>query len=1295
MATNLETIRRIKIEAQVSGVEQATARLNDTSRAIGTMEGAVARARRAYDPLFTATERLAAVQRTATLAVAAGNLTQEEASRLYEQAANKITGYGRELERVTRLEIQARAAREASARAVAQANQGALNQRLGVGAGPARDYEADFRAAAIAADALQGRLVPLIGIQQRYLAVLAEIGGAQRAGIITTEQAIDARVREAASYQRNLDTIERTKAAAAAANQTAINQRFGIGAAPSRDAAADFQAAATAADNLRARYSPLFAAQRQYLAALAEIKEASKAGILTENERAAALERTKAAFAAQVTGIRGSEGGGNGRLNAYQAQNLFYQGTDVVASLASGMPLSTIALQQGGQIAPTFMGPGGASVRGIASQAGDALGGLAARIGIAGGALGAFTTALVAAGAAGLSYAASQKELERSLIGRGRASGSTADQINRIANENAGPGNVSVRQAREMGAEFANTGRIGSEMYGSLIRSARDYAATTGQELPGAQKALAEAFADPANGASALNKQLGFLNATSAESIERLARQGDRLGAQRALMDAYSTSLTKARDLTSGWGVVTEAVGNTVSDMWDKIGKAVANSFTGGETLEARLTEARRLLAEAQGAQGGVVDRLTGNATSEAQRLQGVIGGLQAQIAQRDAQNAAARRNQRDIEIKSLVDGYNQSGQALKRLEDDAKNVARALREGVLDPEGRSLRTMTALQEAARQIKSDMAAGGAAYADAVRAAGFENRNVGTTGVALQRAQIEEQAQNKSIAATRDTQDASDLFAKLQSIEVERVTRLNTLLKETENQAANAGGALARVSGSLREQIIGAARGSVTPGIIAGIANKESSNNPNVGFSRSLGEDGRPSSAYGLGQITKGTAEEAVRRGYLPQGFDRTDTSTMAQGIAGVLAMKIDQAGGDVTAGLMAYRGSKDASINRAYAAEVMRKAGQFGDVSSTGLVKDQDALNRGQRDAAENLKNLTRNYGENGAALELEAARRQKYNELLDRGVPAAEAASIAFSGMTDKIVQLGRSAKEIQFQRDLEFERAQLGRSSLDQSVYSQVRSRYGDTTSAEAQGAIGNLREIGMMKEARGAFQDTFGGVVSSLSRGSTAAQAFSQALSRLGDKLITMGTDALGGLLFGGGKGGGGGILGSLVSSLAGGAGGIDAGVTSWMPKFADGGMLSGPGGPRSDNLLVRASPGEYIVNAESASKYRSMLDAINSSGLDSLHRFAEGGMVPYGPSVESLSARAYAYVPPSGGASIASQSSYTNAPVISIDARGSNLTEAQIHGAVVQALAANNLERDRTQFERSEAYRRMAG
>ncbi|KMO15770.1 phage tail length tape measure family protein [Methylobacterium indicum] len=1183
MATNIETIRRITIEARTAGVEQANARLTDTTRAIGTMEGAVARVRRSFDPLFAPMERLTGVARTLQLAVASGNISQDEANRLYDLASAKITNLGRAMESASR----------------AQQQWSALSQA---------------------------------GRQQ----------------------------------------LQQVQAAStlSAANRSAAERLGGLGYTGG-SAFSDAQKRAQAA-----QVDPLAAAQQKRDEQLEKANAALKAGAISEEAHARSVAYTTATYNAQETAVRRfiantDASGKAAKLSAYELQNLGYQANDVFSSLASGISVQQTLAQQGPQIFQILQGSNGGLKGGISAIGGVALSAGRALIGF-GGALAGTTVALIAAAAAGNSYANSMMAVDRAVAGRGRASGSTAQQIIETAAANADAGKVSVRQAREMASEFASTGRIGSEMYGSLIRTAKDYAATTGQDLPTASKALAEAFADPAAGASALNKQLGFLNAASAESIERLARQGDRLGAQRALMDAYSTSLTKARDLTSGWGVVTEAVGSTVSDMWDKIGKAVANSFTGGETLEARLTEARRLLSEAQGAQGGVVDRLTGNATSEVQRLQGVIGGLQAQIAQRDAQNAAARRNQRDMEIKSLVDGYNQSGQALKRLEDDAKNVARALREGVLDPEGRSLRTMTSLQEAARQIKSDMAAGGAAYADAVRAAGFENRNVGTTGVALQRAQIEEQAQNKALAATRDTQDASELFAKLQSIEIERVTRLNTLLKETENQAANAGGALARVSGSLREQIIGAARGSVTPGIIAGIAGKESSNNPNVGFSKSLGEDGRPSSAYGLGQITKGTAEEAVRRGYLPQGFDRTDTSTMAQGIAGVLAMKIDQAGGDVTAGLMAYRGSKDPAINRAYAAEVMRKAGQFGDVSSTGLVKDQDALNRNQRDAAENLKNLTRNYGENGAALEMEAARRQKYNELLDRGVPAAEAASIAFSGMTDKIVQLGRSAKEIQFQRDLEFERAQLGRSSLDQSVYSQVRSRYGDTTSAEAQGAIGSLRELGMMKEARGAFQDTFGGVVSSLSRGSTAAQAFSQALSRLGDKLITMGTDALGGVLFGGGKSGGGGIFGGLLGGLlggGGGSGGLDIGATSWMPKFADGGIMTSEGA-----LPLHRYATGGIANTPQVALFG------EGRGPEAFVPLPDGRRIPVSMTMSGA--------PANGNG----PSTFTDARAYQIDARGA---QAGVADQIVNAIKAYDQEKTRNQAADREAYRRMEG
>ncbi|TDR93806.1 hypothetical protein [Enterovirga rhinocerotis] len=89
----------------------------------------------------------------------------------------------------------------------------------------------------------------------------------------------------------------------------------------------------------------------------------------------------------------------------------------------------------------------------------------------------------------------------------------------------------------------------------------------------------------------------------------------------------------------------------------------------------------------------------------------------------------------------------------------------------------------------------------------------------------------------------------------------------------------------------------------------------------------------------------------------------------------------------------------------------------------------------------------------------------------------------------------------------------------------------------------------------------------------------------------------TNLLGSLFSG--KGGGGGIL----ASLFGGGGGET--VTAAM---ADGGLLRGPGGPRSDSLLIRASAGEYVVNARSTSQHRGLLDAINYGGA-----YADGGYV----------------------------------------------------------------------------------
>lgn len=64
---------------------------------------------------------------------------------------------------------------------------------------------------------------------------------------------------------------------------------------------------------------------------------------------------------------------------------------------------------------------------------------------------------------------------------------------------------------------------------------------------------------------------------------------------------------------------------------------------------------------------------------------------------------------------------------------------------------------------------------------------------------------------------------------------------------------------------------------------------------------------------------------------------------------------------------------------------------------------------------------------------------------------------------------------------------------------------------------------------------------------------------------------------------------------------------------IPAFANGGEVRGPGGPRSDSILARVSPGEFVVNARAARQNRGLLNAINSGS---------GGRGPDGSGVTNI-------------------------------------------------------------------------
>lgn len=204
------------------------------------------------------------------------------------------------------------------------------------------------------------------------LVISGDATGAKRAAIETASavQTLGRETRNTSSAQaaaananRQAETAHKaaTEAirgeAAAQRDLTAAVMQFAGVRQPSSDSdlkarAADIEAYGAALDQIRAKHVPLFAVQRQYGAQLDEIAAAARVGAITEDERAAAALRAKAAYDLQIMSL--TRGGGATKLAAHEIQNLSFQANDLAMMLMSGQSFGVAMAQQGSQIAQIF-----------------------------------------------------------------------------------------------------------------------------------------------------------------------------------------------------------------------------------------------------------------------------------------------------------------------------------------------------------------------------------------------------------------------------------------------------------------------------------------------------------------------------------------------------------------------------------------------------------------------------------------------------------------------------------------------------------------------------------------------------------------------------------------------------------------------------------------------------------------------------------------------------------------------------------------------------------------------------
>lgn len=234
--------------------------------------------------------------------------------------------------------------------------------------------------------------------------------------------------------------------------------------------------------------------------------------------------------------------------------------TDVVTSLASGMPIYMVAIQQGGQIKDSFGGIGNAA-KALASQ-------LTPMRLLVGG----ITTAAIALSVAYYQGAQESTEFNKQLILTGNYAGVTTDRLNEMAKTIAKSGGTQGSAASAL-AKVVGTGAFGANQLESVTRSALAMEKATGQSVDATIENFKRLKEDPLRAAQDLDKQLHFLTATQLESITKLSETGNVTAAARVAMDAYADTMQQREaDVTDSLGYLEtgwNSIKSIASSAWD------------------------------------------------------------------------------------------------------------------------------------------------------------------------------------------------------------------------------------------------------------------------------------------------------------------------------------------------------------------------------------------------------------------------------------------------------------------------------------------------------------------------------------------------------------------------------------------------------------------------------------------------------------------------------------------------------------------------------------------------------
>ncbi|MFG6637177.1 phage tail tape measure C-terminal domain-containing protein [Sulfitobacter sp. 1A12126] len=233
-----------------------------------------------------------------------------------------------------------------------------------------------------ALDDLRAKMNPLYNEIRRYKQAVSEVRSAHLEGAISAEEQAAAIARLRTSSLQAIDSIK----GISAANREAARAAEEAAKATAREA--------QQLSDLRARYNPVYAATRQYKAALEDLNRLKRQGVISSQEYSDALDREAARMKMNIaaTSAATTQMARSARMGTFRMQQMFYQVNDIGVSLAGGMNPFLVLAQQGTQVAQIY-GFGNGGVSGVFKDLGSMIRSVVTRFPLV-------TAAVVATGAA-------------------------------------------------------------------------------------------------------------------------------------------------------------------------------------------------------------------------------------------------------------------------------------------------------------------------------------------------------------------------------------------------------------------------------------------------------------------------------------------------------------------------------------------------------------------------------------------------------------------------------------------------------------------------------------------------------------------------------------------------------------------------------------------------------------------------------------------------------------------------------------------------------------------------------